>query len=106
LRIFDPVLRKMDSSDEKKINSWIRDQYIHPVESTHSFDEVLSWFKENNIDFINSYPSCEISAENNSDHFKKRSAGKAYERIIQQVSMIFSPLGGEGGLFIFVGRKK
>ena len=106
LRIFDPVLRKMDSSDEEKINSWIRDQYIHPVESTHSFDEILGWFKENNIEFVNSYPSCEITADNNCDYFKERSAGKKYERIIQQISMIFTPLGGEGGLFVFVGRKK
>ena len=104
--VFDPVLRKMDRNDKKKINSWIRDQYTHPVESTHTFDEVLGWFKENNIEFVNSYPSCEITGDNNCDYFEKRSVGKTYERIIQQVSMIFTPLGGEGGLFIFVGRKK
>jgi SAM-dependent methyltransferase len=107
LRFADPVLRKMDpNGDKKKINSWIRDQYTHPVESTHSFDEILGWFKENNIEFVNSYPSCEISADNNCDYFEKRSVGKKLERIIQQVSMIFTPLGGEGGLFILVGRKK
>ncbi len=44
LKLFDPVLRKMDSSDKRKINSWIRDQYMHPVESIHSFDEVVEWF--------------------------------------------------------------
>jgi hypothetical protein len=71
LRFIDPLLRKMDSSDEKKINFWICNQHIHPVESAHSFDEVLSWFQEQNIDFINSYPSCEIFAENNSGHLKK-----------------------------------
>jgi SAM-dependent methyltransferase len=106
LMLIDPVLRKMDRNDKKKINSWIRDQYIHPVESTHSFDEILDWFKENNIEFVNSYPSCEISVDANDDYFEKRSAGRTYERIIQQVSMIFTPLGGEGGLFVFVGRKK
>jgi hypothetical protein len=29
-----------------------------------------------------------------------------YERVCQQIIMIFSSLGGEGGLFIFVGRKR
>ena len=105
LILFDPVLRKMDRKDKRKINSWIRDQYLHPVESTHSFDEVLGWFKENNIEFINSYPSCEITTDYNKDYFEKRSAGSMYERIIQQISMIFTPLGGEGSLFIFVGKK-
>ena len=28
--------------DEKK--AWIRDQYIHPIESLHTIDEVLKWF--------------------------------------------------------------
>ena len=106
LRIFDPVLRKTESSDKRKINSWIRDQYEHPVESTHSFDEVIGWFKENNIDFINSYPSCEITTDNNHDYFEKGSVGTAYERVFQQIAMIFSRLGGEGGLFVIIGRKK
>ncbi len=44
LKLFGPVLRKMDSRDKRKINSWIRDQYMHPVESIHSFDEVVEWF--------------------------------------------------------------
>ena len=28
----------------KKIDAWIRDQYMHPIESLHSLDEVLSWY--------------------------------------------------------------
>ena len=53
LMVFDPVLRKMDRNDKEKINSWIRDQYTHPVESTHTFDEVLGWFKENKFGYLN-----------------------------------------------------
>ena len=26
--------------------AWIKDQYDHPVERTHSFDEVLNWFND------------------------------------------------------------
>ena len=57
----DPYLRSLDKENsEKKINSWIRDQYEHPVESLHTLDEVLSWFKNNNIEYINSIPKCNM----------------------------------------------
>ncbi len=106
LMMFDPVLRNADANSAEKVKSWIRDQYIHPVESCHSFDEVLRWFDKNNIEFINSIPSCEIQLGKESDLFKKSSRSSRYERIWQQVIMIFTSLGGEGGLFIFVGRKR
>jgi SAM-dependent methyltransferase len=106
LRFIDPVLREMESTDKKKINSWIRDQYHHPVESAHSFDDVIGWFKENDVEFISSYPSSEITIKNNYEYFEKTGVGTIYERIFQQITMIFSRLGGEGGLFIFIGRKK
>ena len=38
---------KQLDEDEKK--AWIRDQYIHPIESLHTIDEVLKWFNKNNI---------------------------------------------------------
>ena len=106
LMIFDPVLRSADANSSEKIKSWIRDQYIHPVESCHSFDEVLKWFDKNNIEFVSSIPSCEIQLGKEGDLFKKSSPSTMYERVWQQIFMIFSSLGGEGGLFIFVGRKR
>lgn len=106
LMVFDPVLRKADANSSEKIKSWIRDQYIHPVESCHSFDEVLGWFKRNNIEFINSTPSCGIQLTGGGGLFEMASVSTRYERVWQQVLMIFSSLGGEGGLFIFVGRKR
>ena len=53
---FDPVLRSIPEETQDKINAWIKDQYTHPVEYTHTFDEILGWFKNNNIEFINSVP--------------------------------------------------
>lgn len=106
LMIFDPVLRNADANSGEKVKSWIRDQYIHPVESCHSFDEVLAWFDKNNIEFINSIPSCEIQLGKENDLFARSSRSTLYERIWQQIIMIFTSLGGEGGLFIFVGRKR
>ena len=77
---------------------------IHPVESTHSYDEVLKWFKENNIDFINSIPKVNFD-ELNKDLFKKTKKGNIFTRLLSQISMIFNSYGDDGGLFIFIGRK-
>jgi hypothetical protein len=104
--IFDPVLRNAGANSQEKIKSWIRDQYIHPVESCHSFDEVLAWFDKNDIEFVNSIPSCEIKLQGDGDLFEQSSPSTRYERVWQQILMIFTSLGGEGGLFIFIGRKR
>ena len=58
LFLLDPVLRKTPKNSQDKIKAWIKDQYMHPVESLHTFDEVLKWFDENNIEFISSIPQC------------------------------------------------
>ena len=42
IKIIDPILKKEDD----QIKAWLQDQFNHPVETTHSFDEVLNWFKE------------------------------------------------------------
>ena len=105
IKILDPHLRKIPKNSKERELAWIRDQYIHPRESSHTFDEVLKWFKDKNIKFINSTPSCEIDYEKN-NFFEERTAANYFQRIFQQISMIFSPLGGEGGLFLFIGRKK
>ena len=101
----DPVLRNISKKNQDKINAWIKDQYTHPVESTHTFDEILRWFKMNNVEFINSIPEC--SSFNNSikSFFEKNSKATFVERIIQQFIMIFTSFGAEGGVFIFIGKK-
>ena len=38
-------------TDEKHLYSWFRDQVLHPHESLHDLDEVLSIFKKNNYKF-------------------------------------------------------
>jgi ubiquinone/menaquinone biosynthesis C-methylase UbiE len=103
LMIVDPTLRNLKDNQEQQ-NAWIRDQYIHPIESLHSLDEVQDWFEKNNISFISSIPSSDFSYDY-SDIFKKRSTGSRFSRIINQVSMIFNNLGSDGGLFIVIGKK-
>ena len=111
LMIFDPVLRKTDSKSLKKIDAWIKDQYTHPVERSHTFDEVIENFKINKIEFYNSFPSCDFfqSTKDNQDVsnlFNKGKKGTKLERLFTQISMIFNRQGDEGGLYIFLGQKK
>ena len=111
LMIFDPVLRKTDSKSSKKIDAWIKDQYTHPVERSHTFDEVIKNFKTNKIEFYNSFPSCDFfqSSDENQDVsklFNKGNEGTKFERLLAQISMIFNRQGDKGGLYIFLGQKK
>jgi 2-polyprenyl-3-methyl-5-hydroxy-6-metoxy-1,4-benzoquinol methylase len=106
IMFMDPYLRSLNKkTSQRKINSWIRDQYEHPVEQSHTFDEVLKWFDDYGIEFINSIPS--IGGDENNLYFKQNSSGRgnAISRIFSQIKMIFGRLGGEGGLFIMIGRK-
>ena len=106
IMILDPYLRSLDKeSSQKKIESWIRDQYEHPVEKSHTFDEVLNWFDENNIEFINSIPS--INANGTSLYFDQNTNGRGTKTIKNNFSNQddFGNLGAEGGLFIMIGKK-
>ena len=103
LMLIDPTLRNLKNSPEAQ-KAWIRDQYMHPIESLHTLDEVSKWLEENNIDFISSIPSCNFD-EDYEDLFIKKSKGSFYSRIINQIFMIFSKLGSDGGLFIVIGKK-
>ena len=104
IMLFDPMIRNIKKNSEEQIEAWIRDQYKHPVESLHTFDEILGWFKSNNVEFVNSIPSCDFMS-NNENIFEKIGDGNLISRILNQISMIFTPLGGDGGLFVFIGKK-
>ena len=96
----------MKSSKEEQ-NAWIQDQYKHPQESLHTIDEVMEWFKKNNIDFISSIPSCDFNDDDKySNIFIKKKIGNYAQRLLNQIFMIFGQLGSDGGLFVVVGKKK
>ena len=102
----DPILRNIKKDNKLQIKSWIRDQYEHPVESLHTLDEVLDWFSENNIEFINSIPKCNIQEKETDNIFEKSSKGSYLSRLFSQISMLFNNLGSDGGLFVVIGKKK
>ena len=106
IKFMDPVLRKTDKDSLDKINSWIKDQYLHPVESTHTYDEILNWFDKNNIEFINSVPELSIFEDQTENFFSKTNRASLFERILSQILMIFNRPGAEGAIFIFIGKKK
>jgi 2-polyprenyl-3-methyl-5-hydroxy-6-metoxy-1,4-benzoquinol methylase len=105
LFIFDPYLRKLKKNYYKnleKINAWINDQYEHPVESLHTYGECIKWFNKNGIEYINSIPNL----NSNYDLFERSEVPNIYERFLLQLAMPFTNYGGEGGLFIMLGKKK
>ena len=104
--ILDPTLRNIKKENKEQIKSWIRDQYEHPVESLHTLDEVLDWFKMNNIEFINSIPKCSLDDQYSNSLFSKSSNGSIISRFFSQIGMLFNNLGADGGLFVVIGKKK
>jgi len=104
--LLDPTLRNLKRGNDQQIKSWIRDQYEHPVESLHTLDEVLSWFKKNNIEFINSIPRCYFDEKENKNMFDKSTKGSFISRLFSQFSMLFNNLGDDGGLFVVIGKKR
>ena len=105
LEFFDPTLKHLKLSEKEK-EAWINDQYFHPIESLHTLDEILNWFKKNNIEYINSIPSCDFEYYQNYENiFEKKSNGDIHSRLFNQFSMIFNKLGSDGGLFVVIGKK-
>jgi 2-polyprenyl-3-methyl-5-hydroxy-6-metoxy-1,4-benzoquinol methylase len=99
----DPHLRKSLSPEKRR--SWIRDQYLHPVERKHSIEEVMRWFSASGISFVSSIPGILEPFNESSKIFQEKSAGTSMDRTLAELSMLFASYGGEGGLFIVVGRK-
>ena len=64
LAILDPILRRRDLDDEKKL-TWIEDQYRHPLERSLSFPQVLDTVIACGFEWVASVPpaSGELFAE-------------------------------------------
>lgn len=106
-KFLDPYLRSIKDKSSLKYISWVRDQYLHPVERSHTFDETIKWFNENDIELINFVPSKFLNDYDESDIFNKKSdIGTLFDRVFEQVFINFTKLGSEGGLFMTIGKKK
>jgi ubiquinone/menaquinone biosynthesis C-methylase UbiE len=82
-------------TDKKKI--WIADKYLHPNEFFHSISEVLKWFKENNIEYLNnSIPKINLWNLNPYSNLNK------LNYFLIQLNWFLQ----EKSFFILVGKKK
>ena len=102
---FDPYLRKNKLSKDK-IDAWIADQYEHPVERSHTIDEVLSFFSKHSVEFLGSIPDAQMRSSYIGIRNFDGKKGDYLARFLSQLAMNFTNLGTEGGLYLMVGKKK
>ena len=76
------------------------------TEGIHNYKRLLKSFNNNNIEFINSIPQCDIEENYENSLFQKSSKGTFLSRFFSQITMLFNELGSDGGLFIMIGKKK
>ena len=101
----DYFMRQRKLGDEKK-RVWYMDQYKHPHEMKMSVSEVLHWYRENGIEYINSVPKIKLGDTFTAADklFEPHDPGTALENWLCQVGWIFTE-GKEGGFFLTIGRK-
>jgi SAM-dependent methyltransferase len=102
---FDPVLRERDGELDRRA-AWLRDQYQHPEEHCHSIGEVQRWFRENDVEFLRTFPSALIADPplEQGELFTPAADDWWFENWLSQVGWA-TTLGREGGLFVTVGRR-
>lgn len=92
--------------DERKADIWIKDQYFNPHETWHSIDEVMGWFDENDIEYLNCSPA--ILGTNGEDArtlFDETEKGTPYQQLVTQLSWL-ATIAREGALFDMIGRRR
>ncbi len=91
--------------DPRKAAIWIKDQYYNPHETWHSIDEVLDWFRENGVAYLNCRPRLVgPDGTDSSGLFAETTPGGRLQRIANQLSWI-GTIAREGGLFVVIGRR-
>jgi SAM-dependent methyltransferase len=102
-QFLDSHLRNRRYNKPRK-RAWFMDQYKHPHESKHSYDEVLSWFEGNGFRFVFSIPTINGSFDAEEQLFAAHDEGTKVARIVTQIEMLLQG-GSDGGLFIMIGQK-
>ena len=101
----DSVVRS-SIRNTREADIWIKDQHFTPHETWHSIDEVLDWFEENDVEYLNCSPSIlDTDGEEAENLFSRTSSGTGYQRTITQLSWL-STIAREGALFDVIGRRR
>ena len=101
----DYYLRQRNLPQSKK-EIWFQDQYQNPHESQHTVDEILGWFKQEGIEYLNSVPKISLFSQLNRQErlFHHHRQGSRLEHLLSQLIWVITQ-EREGGLFILIGRK-
>jgi 2-polyprenyl-3-methyl-5-hydroxy-6-metoxy-1,4-benzoquinol methylase len=95
--------------DEAKRHTWYADQYEHPHESAHTVAEVLRWFRENDVEYVSSFPKIEPFGSTPRRIFRPREVAGwrsgSLAHLMVQLGWIVTQNSG-GGYFVLVGRKR
>jgi 2-polyprenyl-3-methyl-5-hydroxy-6-metoxy-1,4-benzoquinol methylase len=101
----DHVVRKQ-IRDRRKAEIWVKDQYYNPHETWHSIDEVMGWFRANDIDYLACEPPIIGTRANGSGGLAAATPhGSKTTRVLTQLSWLGS-IAAEGALFVMTGRKR
>jgi SAM-dependent methyltransferase len=102
-KFIDHRMRDMRISQTRK-QAWFMDQYRHPHESSHTFGEVLGWFRKNAVEFLNSVPKARAGDSFTSQEslFDSNPEGSWFDHLAVQSGMLLSG-GAEGGFFLMIG---
>ena len=98
--LLDPALKNIKTNSKKE--TWIKDQYFNIWETRHSYDEVINWCNEFNVQILNFYPNY-LSNFEDLILFKKYNSLNYFERILSQLKIFFT--SRDGGLFFCVIKK-
>ena len=108
IKIFGPNIDyvvRTQIRDRKKARIWIADQYDNPHETWHSIDEVIGWFGENDVEYLNCYPGILATDGENAAKLDARTdPGTRYQRVVTQLGWLWT-ISREGALFDVIGRR-
>jgi SAM-dependent methyltransferase len=102
----DPRLRDARLTGVRR-RAWFMDQYKHPHESKHTYGEVLRWFDESGVEFLNSIPKATVADRFAADErlLEPHPRGSALDHVLVQLGILLGG-GREGGFFLMAGRKR
>lgn len=102
----DYYLSRKDFPESKK-QVWFKDQYQNPHESHHAVDEILNWFDQKHVKFLNAIPKITFldSLTPKERLFTSHRRGSRLEHLLSQFLWIFTQ-AREGGLFVLIGQKQ
>lgn len=104
LSFLDSHMRNRQYNDDRK-RAWFFDQYKHPHESKHTYDEVVEWFQSNGFEYLFSIPKIEAGAFTDEEKlFVPHDPGTKSSRFFTELEMLLTG-GADGALFIMIGRK-